>query len=242
MADPKTWPPKDPDAVLDYLYTIPLDEGDSVVDHAFAKLSGDVVVDSEARSGADVTAWLSGGTDGETAVFRISWETTAGRHDDAIITLPVAANEPTALVLTGYAKPTAAHLAARYPAFAAVSPATIGAWLVDAERFVDASWTEGDYAPAVMALAAHNMAIGGLGTGGAASSGLPAGVTRVRTGSLELAFSDSLAAAQATGSLASTRYGAEFLALQRRNRGGPRVMGTGALPTGTGARYPHGQA
>lgn len=239
---PQTWPAKDPQAVLDYRYTIPLDEGDTVASHTFEKLSGDVVIDSESLVGADVVAFLSGGTDGETAVFRAGWTTTGGRTDDAILLLPIAANEPIALALTGFAKPLPAHLIARYPAFAAVDPATIRYWLTDAERSVDTSWNEGDYAAALMALAAHNMALAGLGAGSAALSALPAGVTRIKSGSFEAAITDAAANARATGSFDATRYGQEYQMLLRRNKAGPRVAPTGRIPVDTLVRFPHGQA
>lgn len=237
---PATWTAKDPEAVLDYLYTIPLDEGDSVTSHTFEKLSGDVVIDSESRTGADVTAFLSGGTDGETAIFRVSWETAADRADDAIILLPVFANEPADLVLTGYAKPSAAHLIMRYPVFAAVPIGTIRMWLTDAERSVDSSWIEGDYAAALMALAAHNMALAGYGTEAAAVSGIPSGVKSFKSGQFSAEFTEQQANARASGALSSTRYGLEYQQLLRRNKGGPLVMATGTLPYDP-YRYPHGQ-
>lgn len=222
------WPAKDPDAVKDYLYTIPLDEGDSVATSDFERLSGTVVIDSDGRVGAEVTAWLSGGEDGETAVFRVTWTTTGGRTDDDIITLPVAAHEPTELLLTGYAKPTAAHLAARYPAFADVSPATINTWLTDSERYVDESWMEGDYAPALMARAAHSMALLGIGTSTGAGA-LPAGVTRFRSGAMDVTLSDAAATRAAAGDFGSTLYGREFAVMLRRNFGGPRVISAGVV-------------
>src|SRR6185295_4639729 len=112
------WASKDPDAVQDYQYTIPLDEGDTVASYTFEKLTGSVAIDSQNRAGAVVTAFLSGGADGETSVFRVSWSTTGGRDDDDVITLFVSSHEYEALVLTDYAKPLPAHLKARYPAFA----------------------------------------------------------------------------------------------------------------------------
>lgn len=227
---PKTWTAKDPQAVLDYLYTIPLDEGDSVASYTLEKLSGDVVVDSDSRAGADVTVWLSGGTDGEIATFRIAWNTTLTREDDAIILLPVVANEPIALALTGYAKPSPAHLAMKYPSFADVPQSTVQFWLTDAERFVTTAWSEGDYAAGLMALAAHRMALAGYGTDGAALASLPAGVSRFKSGSLDVSLTDAAANAMMGGTDDSTRYGVEYLALLRRNRGGPLVAPTGVAP------------
>jgi hypothetical protein len=227
----KTWVAKDPQAVLDYVYTIPLDEGDTVAEYTFEQLSGYVAIDSESLTGADVTAWLSGGTDGEIATFRVSWTTTLTRQDDAIILLPVAANEPAALVLTGYAKPTPAHLIMKYPAFASVSQATIAFWLTDAERFVGTSWLEGDYAAGLMSLAAHNMALAGLGSDAESLVGVPAGLTSLKSGTLSLTFSQEAANARLGGGLASTRYGAEYAILLGANRGGPLVAPTGIAPS-----------
>jgi len=228
---PKSWPAKDPDAVLDYTYTIPLDEGDSVASSDFEKLSGDVVIDDKVRVGTLWTVTLSGGTDGETAVYRVAWTTTAGRELDEIITQAIAANEITELVLEGYVKPSAAHLVARYPAFADVEVTTIRAWLADAERYVDESWAEGDYAPALMALAAHNMTLAGLGTEAAVFARVPAGITAMKSGSMSLSFTPESANARAAGGLSSTRYGMEFRTLQARNHSGPLVAATGLFPT-----------
>jgi hypothetical protein len=236
-----TWPSKDPQSVQDYQYTIALDPGDAVASYTFEKLSGDVVIDSDSRTGDVVTVWLSGGTDGETAVFRIAWATTGGRDDDDIITLYVSSHEYAALSLTGYVKPSPQHLKQRYPAFASVDAGTIEYWLGDGERYVTTSWAESDYAPALMAYAAHNMALGGLGTDASAIAALPAGVTRIKSGSFEAALTDAAANARATGSFGATRYGQEFLAMLRRNRGGPLVMATGAIPADTLLRYPQGQ-
>lgn len=227
-----TWAPKDPDAVLDYLYTIPLDQGDTVASYTLSLLAGTVAIDNQSRSGADVTAWLSGGEDGETAVFKIEWTTTLSRTNDDIITLAVQSADVPDLALTGYAKPAPGNLIARYPAFAAVPVSTIRAWLTDAERFVTDSWGEGDYAAGLMSLAAHNMALAGLGTDAASLSGVPAGVTALKSGSLALNFTPEAANARLTGDLTATRYGQEFAQLQARNVGGPRVAATGIAPPG----------
>lgn len=238
------WPSKDPDAVLDYEYAIPLDTGDDVAAYTLTRLTGTVAIDDdgtladdpETTNGQLVQAVsgirLSGGADGETSVFRIEWETTGGREDDDVITLFVSSHEFEALELTGYAKPLPPHLKARYPAFAAVDAGTIQYWLTDAERPVTEDWTETDYATALMALAAHNMTLAGIGTDGAAVSGVPGGLTRMKSGSLDLGFSEDAANARATGSLQSTRYGQEYKALLDRNRSGPRVTPTGTVPPG----------
>lgn len=214
-----SWPAKDPSAVKDYLYTIPLDDGDSVSAHTFEKLSGTVAIDSESRAGADVKAWLSGGTDGEVTVFRIAWTTAGGRSDDVIITLPVADNELTEL--TGYDRPAPAHLIARYPAFAAVDPGTIRLWLTDAERIVKEDWLQPDYAVGIMAKAADSMAKLGIGATGVGTGDME-GVTDFKSASFSVSFDAGAVASAAAG---VTPYGREFAILMRRNSGGPRLVG-----------------
>lgn len=141
-----------------------------------------------------------------------------------------------------YDLPTAAELKLRYPAFAAVADDTVTYWIEDATRSVDTSWSEGDYAPALMSLAAHNMALTGLGAEASALASLPAGVTRIKSASFEAAFTDAAANARASGSFDATRYGQEYLLLLRRNKAGPLVSNTGAAPIDTFIRYPQGQA
>lgn len=217
------WPTKDPETVADYRFNVPLDDGDTLATVALTKLSGSVTIDSTASDEAGITAWLSGGTDGETAVFRAAWTTAGGRTFDDIITLPVQANETAAL--TGYDMPGPAHLIARYPAFAAVPVATIRSWLSDATRIVTESWAEGDFAPGIMALAAHNMTLQGLGASGAAN--LPAGVTRFRSGAMDISVSETAANARNSGSYAATAYGWEFQIMLRRNVGTMRLVAAG---------------
>lgn len=124
-----------------------------------------------------------------------------------------------------YTAPPPATLKLRYPAFSAVPDATVQYWLTDAQRFVDQSWSEVDYAPAIMAAAAHGMTVEGIGV---AASSIPAGVTRFRSGSMDVAFSEAAATASVEGGWKATRYGLEYLALLARNRGGARVVGGGA--------------
>jgi hypothetical protein len=226
------WASKDPDAVQDRSYTIPLDAGDAVASHSLDLLAGTVVIDDESIADAVVTAWLSGGADGETSVFRIAWTTTAGREDDDVITLAVASHEYEALVLTGYVKPSPQHLRQRYPAFADIDAGTIQFWLTDAERYVTDAWGEGDYAAGLMALAAHNMTLAGYGTDAASVASIPAGITSMKSGTLSLSFSDQAANARAGGGYDATRYGQEYKALLLRNRGGPLVAPTGIAPYG----------
>lgn len=121
-----------------------------------------------------------------------------------------------------YTKPTPANLKARYAEFAAVPDASAQYWLTDGERFVTEAWAEGDYAPGLMAYAAHNLAVSGLGTGAA----LPQGVTSFRSGSFSATVTDAQASAEGFD---ATRYGREFIAMQRRNNGTPMLIMTGRL-------------
>lgn len=129
-----------------------------------------------------------------------------------------------------YTAPTPAELQARYPAFASVAEATIQVWLTDSERYVDTSWIEGDYQPAIMAHAAHQMALLSLGTQ-SASGAIPAGMTRWKSGVVDVTISEAAASQSAKGGYSATVYGREYLMLRRRSFAGPRIVAAGTLPT-----------
>lgn len=141
-----------------------------------------------------------------------------------------------------YTVPTAAELKVRYVAFASVENATVDYWITDAQRFVGTDWIEGDYGPGLMALAAHNMALEGYGTDAAAIASVPAGVTRMKSGSFEMGFTEAAANARAAGSLESTRYGQKYAALLKSNRGGLFIQPTGVVPYDDCCRFPQGEA
>ncbi|TZG25583.1 DUF4054 domain-containing protein [Sphingomonas montanisoli] len=123
-----------------------------------------------------------------------------------------------------YTVPTAANLKARYPAFSSVDNTIVDYWIDDAKRYVDESWIEADYAPSIMAAAAHHMAREGLG---AASGGgqIPAGVERFKSGAMDVSFNSDAVKAQIAGGWASTRYGLEYSEALARNKAGPRISG-----------------
>lgn len=119
-----------------------------------------------------------------------------------------------------YLAPTPTDLKMRFPAFAGVPDPVIQGALDEAGGRVDLSWREVDYQPAMLLYAAHVMTLDGLGTGAeaeAAKAGM-GGFKSFRSGQLSLdrgsAGSGSSAGA---GGLASTSYGARFLALLRFN-------------------------
>ncbi len=63
----------------------------------------------------------------------------------------------------------------------------------------------------------------------------------MKIGTLGLSFDSAITRDKATGSLNATRYGADYLSLLRKNRGGPLVMPTGVAPFDP-RRFPHGVA
>lgn len=127
--------------------------------------------------------------------------------------------------------PTPGDLKTRYPSFSGVADATVQYWLTDAERFVSTSWIEADYAPAIMAYAAHHMALEGLYDSGAGGS-LPAGVTGFKSGNLSVQIDASYARSAAAGSWDATRFGKAFRIMQRRNAASVIVATPGRLPEG----------
>lgn len=121
-----------------------------------------------------------------------------------------------------YTAPAVSDFRTRYPAFASIADDVVQYWLTDAQRFVDQSWREVDYAPALMACAAHNLAMSGALTGVAGMA--LNGVTSFKSGSFSANIDASAAQAAASGGWQATRYGKEFLALMRRNFAGPRLI------------------
>lgn len=121
-----------------------------------------------------------------------------------------------------YTVPTDEDLRLRYPAFAAVDEDVIDHWITDAQRIVTTSWIEADYAPAIMAHAAWRLALAGHGTAGGAVGDLAAmGVAGFQSASMSVSFDRGSVTAVARGGYEANRYGVEFQAMLRRNRGGP---------------------
>lgn len=133
--------------------------------------------------------------------------------------------------MADYDAPTPADLIARYPAFAAVAPETIAIHLVDAQSGVDTSWAAADYTPALTALAAHNMVLLGIGATDQTTAYARAGVSSLRDGAFSVSFNDKAVSAASGGGFDATPYGRVYKVLLRRNKGGPRIVGGGAIET-----------
>lgn len=203
---------KSPSERLDYRWTPALDTGDTITGTPVATvLSGGVTTAGlTVESGATVRLFVEGGTAGETAEIRIVANTVGGRVFEEVLVIEIEAGN--ALL---------ASFRVRYPEFASVADATVEYWLTDAARYAPTSWGD-DMDPARLAYAAHNLSLSGLGTGAA----LPQGVTSFRSGSFSASLTD--AQANATG-YDATRYGREFVAIQRRNSAGPFLIMNGRL-------------
>lgn len=86
------FPPKDPNAVLDYEWDFGpwlLPFTDTISSHSVFITSGDVVVNSSSHTTTTVTAWLSGGTVDTDAEVTARVTTAQGRSDDRTIRLEV---------------------------------------------------------------------------------------------------------------------------------------------------------
>ena len=132
-----------------------------------------------------------------------------------------------------YTVPSALDLKARYPEFAPVDNALIGAVINEAAAQVSTRWLERDFVPAIINLAAHTLA----------SEGEPSrtrndGVVVVERGPIKsetvgaitttYASTDDNASQSASGvapnQLADTVYGRRYLMLLRKNFAGVVVV------------------
>jgi hypothetical protein len=108
----------------------------------------------------------------------------------------------------------------RYPAFANVSDQTIVYWLNKAVATVTECWGD-DYSDGIMLFAAIKIIKSGVLAQAAGGSEMPAGVTRFRSASMDVAVSEKAANALSDASGFET----EFARLVRRHCGMPRLVG-----------------
>lgn len=117
-----------------------------------------------------------------------------------------------------YVLPDPADIRERFPAItvAKATDAVLEALILEAQSYVDESWFERDYQPAIMYLVAHWAT-----TGGAASAGM--GVIQSESfGPMSRTFAQG--AGGVVSEYSSTDYGRHYESLLRRNRGGPLVV------------------
>jgi hypothetical protein len=110
-----------------------------------------------------------------------------------------------------FVQPTSDDLVEQFPEFTGRDDAAEFAIQL-ASRQVDGSWTEGDRAYAILLLAAHLMQAGAQASAGKEIASESIGPFSVSYFQSDKSF------------IGSTGYGEQFLALARRNVGGPVVI------------------
>lgn len=227
------FPNKDPDEVLDYRIDWSARLGTDVIASSVWTLTeaAGLEIESDSYNPTATTVWLSGGTAGEVGVLLNRITTTGGRTLEETAALTIIGSEFPAT--PGYDLPTATFIRTAFPAFTAVPDMLINFWIGRAARSVDRSWTEGDYTYAIALLAAHLMTANGLGTGAEIEGYRSAGITKLKSGTLDVTFSDGSASGTG-GGYGSTSYGRQFAVLLKQNRGGPRVIANGGCDDGWG--------
>lgn len=115
--------------------------------------------------------------------------------------------------------PTSQQFLNRFPEFVEVNDVTVDAFIAEALREVDSSWTEGDYATAIMYLVAHMMATEGhlASAGGPLATSGPVSSEKLGDASVSYASRSASGAAFDEADLQSTAYGLRFLTLRKRN-------------------------
>jgi hypothetical protein len=117
-----------------------------------------------------------------------------------------------------YTPPTADNFRERFPEFDDVDDTVVEASLAEAGRYVDTSWTEGDYAIAIRLLAAHFLQAGINEASSSSSSEtetISVGPITIRSGGSQ---------SKSLYDFSSTSYGQRFKELQSVNVGGPLVI------------------
>lgn len=115
-----------------------------------------------------------------------------------------------------YVIPTAGELQTRYPAFVDVDPDLIDDTIADAARFVDESWFEEDYQPAIMALAAHMLVEDGATGRDVQYAGV---ITSSKLGDAQDTYS-GLSGSEMMGEYSSTSYGRKYMRIRAANHAG----------------------
>lgn len=122
-----------------------------------------------------------------------------------------------------YTPPKPKDLKARFPELESIPDARIAFAIEEAQAWVDSSWREADYAPALRFLTAHVLVSEGALDGG--DSAVNGRLTSDSLGDASRSWASRASESGIKGldaDLASTSYGQRFLALRRANH--PAVL------------------
>lgn len=121
------------------------------------------------------------------------------------------------------ALPTPTEFKVRHPRFNALSDSAVTLYITEAAASVAASWSEADYKPAIMYLAAHMMVMEGALSPTGVAMGVGNQIKKVKAGDVETEFSTDAKPAGISGKLwatyGATFYGQRYLDLAARNGG-----------------------
>lgn len=119
-----------------------------------------------------------------------------------------------------YTRPSLQKFQALYPQFATLTGQAYEAWAEKVERTVTDRYGD-DQQDATELLIAHYLTLNGVGTGTAGKMALD-GATSFESGDFKVQLAHDDRGRQGYG---STVYGRQFIAIQRRLFGGPRLVG-----------------
>jgi hypothetical protein len=126
-----------------------------------------------------------------------------------------------------YVAPTYAEFVARFPIFGDKDQSYIEAMIVEANRSVDQSWTDGDYKTAIMYLAAHLIATDNMEAGSSVVFGPGSGAVASESfGGMSISYEKTPGAddSAAKSQWGSTEYGRRFYRLLKLNKSSITVV------------------
>lgn len=120
-----------------------------------------------------------------------------------------------------YTIPTYADFIARFPIFADREQTTIELLLAESAGNIDETWIEKDYAPAIMYLTAHNLALDNSADGEAVEIGGQSAIASESFGGMSISYANSGAGASDSVSKTQwglTAYGRRYYNLLQKNK------------------------
>lgn len=128
-----------------------------------------------------------------------------------------------------YARPTLAQFKALFPAFLTLTQEQYEAWIGKAEARVTDLYGD-DQQDATELLAAHLLALNGVGAAPGVDTIAASGVTSFKSASFSANLSESVVTQRSKGGYQATSYGQQFADIQRRLFSGPLLVGNTCLP------------